>query len=261
METTQPQWGQSLKIFRSIIATEGSYRALYRGLITNVVGNSTSWALYFYFYAHTKDLFRNSHPTKPEQPLTSLDYFLASGLAGVATAVLTNPIWVIKSRILSTGANVPGAYTSMLHGIRTILRTEGPRGFWHGLIPSLFGISHGAVQFSAYEKLKDYRRRSHGELSNTDYLVLSGTAKVVAGTVTYPYQVVRVRLQGYEAGRRYGGLADVVGQTWKREGVRGFYKGLGPSIVRVLPSTCVTFLVYENVKFYLGRDGRVEDEI
>jgi len=28
---------------------------------------------------------------------------------------------------------------------------------------------------------------------------------------------------------------------------------LGPNIVRVLPSTCVTFLVYENTKFYLPR--------
>jgi len=28
---------------------------------------------------------------------------------------------------------------------------------------------------------------------------------------------------------------------------------LGPNIVRVLPSTCVTFLVYENMKFYLPR--------
>lgn len=28
---------------------------------------------------------------------------------------------------------------------------------------------------------------------------------------------------------------------------------LGPNLVRVLPSTCVTFLVYENMKFYLPR--------
>ena len=28
---------------------------------------------------------------------------------------------------------------------------------------------------------------------------------------------------------------------------------LGPNIVRVLPSTCVTFLVYENMKWYVPR--------
>lgn len=181
----------------------------------------------------------------------------------MATAVLTNPIWVLKTRMLSSGRDAPGAYTSMMHGVRTILATEGVRGFWRGLVPSLIGISHGAVQFAAYEKLKEWKAGGEGtqRLGNGDYLLLSGSAKVFAGTVTYPYQVVRVRLQGYEAGRQYKGVVDVVSQTWIREGVRGFYKGLGPSIVRVLPSTCVTFLVYENVKFYLGRVGKQTEDI
>ena len=49
------------------------------------------------------------------------------------------------------------------------------------------------------------------------------------------------------------GAWDVVGKVFKNEGLAGFYKGLAPNIVRVLPSTCVTFLVYENMKFYLPR--------
>ena len=97
-------------------------------------------------------------------------------------------------------------------------------------------------------------------LSNADYLLLSGTSKVVAGAATYPYQVVRVRLQSYEAESTYRGAVDAVVQTWKREGIRGFYKGLGPNLVRVLPSTCVTFLVYENTKWYLQRAYRNIDD-
>jgi solute carrier family 25 (mitochondrial folate transporter), member 32 len=186
------------------------------------------------------------------------------------TALLTNPIWVIKTRMLSTGSATPGAYRSMLDGAQRIWKDEGARGFWRGLLPSLFGISHGAVQFAVYEQLKERRRgqllakRDGGgsgrrvggraaELSNADYLLLSGTSKVVAGAATYPYQVVRVRLQSYEAESTYRGAVDAVVQTWKREGLRGFYKGLGPNLVRVLPSTCVTFLVYENTKWYLQR--------
>jgi solute carrier family 25 folate transporter 32 len=277
VETSRSQWGQSLRILRSIVHTEGSYLALYRGLTPNVIGNSTSWALYFLFYAHTKDLLRHSRASRSSSSsaqsssstqLTSLDYFTASGLAGILTALLTNPIWVIKTRMLSTGSATPGAYRSMLDGAQRIWQDEGARGFWRGLLPSLFGISHGAVQFAVYERLKERRRgqllakregggsgrRARGgavELSNTDYLLLSGTSKVVAGAATYPYQVVRVRLQSYEAESTYRGAVDAVVQTWKREGLRGFYKGLGPNLVRVLPSTCVTFLVYENTKWYL----------
>jgi solute carrier family 25 folate transporter 32 len=90
------------------------------------------------------------------------------------------------------------------------------------------------------------------KLGNEATLIISGSAKVVAGTATYPYQVIRSRLQTYNAEERFGkGITGVVGKVWREEGARGFYKGLGPNILRVLPATWVTFLVYENVRFYL----------
>ncbi|KAL8918813.1 MAG: hypothetical protein Q9208_007151 [Pyrenodesmia sp. 3 TL-2023] len=107
----------------------------------------------------------------------------------------------------------------------------------------------------AYEQLKRYQvkrtSKLDGTLSSVDYLWLSGASKVFAGSATYPYQVVRARLQMYEAGQTYNGARDAIAQIWKQEGVRGFYKGLAPNLVRVLPSTWVTFLVYEKTKTVL----------
>ena len=40
-------------------------------------------------------------------------------------------------------------------------------------------------------------------------------------------------------------------RTWAAEGVKGFYRGLGTNLVRVLPGTCVTFVVYENLAWLL----------
>jgi solute carrier family 25 folate transporter 32 len=130
--------------------------------------------------------------------------------------------------MLQTGRNSPKAYQGIFHGVSEIWRTEGLKGFWRGLVPSLFGNSHGAVQFAAYEQLKNHRRAKLGpgiELSNWDYLLLSGSSKIFAGSITYPYQVVRARLQTYEAGLTYRGAGDAVSQIWKKEGIRGFYKG------------------------------------
>ncbi|KAI9841973.1 MAG: hypothetical protein M1838_003333, partial [Thelocarpon superellum] len=179
-----------------------------------------------------------STDTRPQ--LSSLEYLGASGIAGALTAILTNPIWVIKTRMLATGRASPGAYSSLGDGVRTILRTEGIAGFYRGLVPALFGVSHGAVQFMAYEQLKnwragDFHRRDaphapldhhyHHKLTNWDYLALSAAAKVLAGSVTYPYQVVRARLQTYDAHKTYTSTADAVRRIWRREGIRGFYKG------------------------------------
>lgn len=184
---------------------------------------------------------------QPKGYLTTVDYFCASGISGRTeniirspaitkslcstgglTALCTNPIWVVKTRMLSTSKDAPGAYRGIGQGITSIVRREGLRGLYRGLLPSLFGVSHGAVQFAAYEQLKNYRARSRGDgsdLSNWDFLILSGLSKLFAGTVTYPYQVLRARLQTYDAQRTYKSVGDLLTQITRKEGLIGFYKG------------------------------------
>lgn len=259
--------GGSFSVMRTITAEAGGpggrglVRSFYRGLMPNMIGNSVSWALYFMWYGNIKDLIKATRGGH-HQDLHSSDYFLASGTSGILTAVFTNPIWVIKTRMLSTARNTPGAYKSISHGTLDLYRSEGLRGFYRGLLPSLFGVSHGAIQFMAYEQLKNHfaRSRPSNQLTNLDFLYLSAASKIFAGSITYPYQVVRARLQTYDAQVKYKGAWDVVRQVVAKEGVRGLYKGLGPNIVRVLPSTCVTFLVYENVKFALPRVWEGEEK-
>ena len=146
----------------------------------------------------------------------------------------------------------------MVDGARQIYMREGLQGFYRGLTPALFGVSHGALQFMAYDKLKNYRRQRSptSQLGTIDYLMLSGLAKLFAGCATYPYQLVRTRLQMYDADRLYGGTRDAVWRIWHQEGVRGFYKGLGPNLLRVMPSTMVTFVIYEKSRAYLQSLGQ-----
>jgi len=63
--------------------------------------------------------------------------------------------------------------------------------------------------------------------------------------VTYPYQVLRARLQDQH--HDYKGITDVVIKTWRFEGVTGFYKGMVPNLLRVVPATAITFVVYEKL--------------
>jgi len=157
----------------------------------------------------------------------------------------------------------------MWFGAREVWAKEGWRGFYRGLGVSCLGVSHGAVQFTVYEPLKKYWQRYLGtraltgqgdKLGNDATLVISSSAKIIAGTVTYPYQVVRSRLQTYDAEERFGkGITGVVSKIWREDGLRGFYKGLGPSVVKVLPATWVTFLVYENMRYYMPKFGVSSD--
>lgn len=255
-EATHGQSPDKPKIHQSRTAWSAAMvRAFYRGLMPNTIGNSVSWALYFMWYGNIKDLVGVARYGSARAQLTGVDYLVASSISGILTSVFTNPIWVIKTRMLSTAKHAPGAYKSIVSGTLSLYKTEGIKGFYRGLLPSLFGVSHGAVQMMLYEKLKNRwaLHREGGTLTNMDTLQLSAVSKMAAGSITYPYQVVRARLQTYDAAQRYKGAGDVVKKVFQNEGIAGFYKGMGPNLVRVVPSTCVTFLVYENVKFYLPR--------
>ncbi|KAI9844103.1 MAG: hypothetical protein M1837_005817 [Sclerophora amabilis] len=237
--------GNSLRVARDIARYEGGIPGLYRGFTVNAVGNSVSWALYFLWYDKLKTALTAYHaPTSTTSQGAALgpsDYFLASAGAGILTCLFTNPLWVIKTRMLSTAQHHPGAYKSMFQGLKSVAGTEGLRGLYRGLVPAIIGCSHGAVQFMALEQLKTWQSRSYTAggngaavgaeggrrefFTNIETLLMSATAKVFAGSVTYPYQIVRTRLQTHDVDKNYRSASDVVAQLWKKEGLRGFYKG------------------------------------
>ena len=245
-----------MRLVRQIYQREGGMPGFYRGLTSNLVGNSLSWACFFFCYEHTKAFCAG--PKRSLSQLTLLDYLLASGTAGAITAVASNPVWVIKTRMLSTPVARAEAYQSLSHGVQRLFREEGIRGFYAGLVPSLIGICHGILQFTAYEemkKLNSIRKRDEASYSRgIDYLVFGGLSKLFSGTITFPYQVVRTRLQTHGARKQYDGISGVLRTTWKDSGVRGFYRGLLPYLARVLPSSAVTFLVYESTKSLISSD-------
>lgn len=81
---TRHRVGSSLRIISEIYRTEGGIRALYRGLTPNIIGNSTSWSLYFLFYGNIKERIAQSrlHGHDDGHKLSASEYFLASGAAG-----------------------------------------------------------------------------------------------------------------------------------------------------------------------------------
>ncbi|KAG6041912.1 hypothetical protein E4U41_000400 [Claviceps citrina] len=259
---SSPPAPTTVAILRSLTSNKQPVlRSLYRGLTPNLVGNATSWASFFFFKSRFEKVV-----SREEQRPSAGGYFVASALAGATTSALTNPVWVLKTRMLSSDKGAVGAYPSMLAGARTILRTEGARGFYRGLAVSLLGVSHGAVQFAVYEPAKRMYLSNKGppplggggvdnlKMTNEATVVISSVAKLVAGAVTYPYQVLRSRMQNYRADERFGrGIGGVVARIWREEGAVGFYRGLVPGVVRVMPATWVTFLVYENVKYHLPK--------
>jgi hypothetical protein len=67
---------------------------------------------------------------------------------------------------------------------------------------------------------------------------------------------VLMRHQNNATTHLYPNVRTCIRRTWAEEGAQGFYRGLGTNVVRVLPGTCVTFVVYENIAHLLRTRAR-----
>lgn len=235
----------------STIYREEGFRGLYKGVTPNCWGAGMSWGLYFFFYNSLKVNIQQGDQHKPLGPGMHL---LAASEAGALTLMLTNPIWVVKTRLCLQFESGKMMYTGMTDALVKIYKLEGVRGYYRGFVPGLFGVSHGAIQFMAYEEMKNrynkYKGRSITTKLNTEeYLSFAAVSKLIAAATTYPYQVIRARLQNQY--NSYSGMWDCISKTWANERWRGFYKGLGTNLLRVTPATMITFATYEHISHFL----------
>lgn len=81
-------------------------------------------------------------------------------------------------------------------------------------------------------------------------------AGCVSSIVTCPLDVVKTRLQAQGVGGTYQGLVGTFATIWNQEGVRGLYRGLGPTIFGYLPTWAIYFTTYDYLKHELHELGR-----
>ena len=64
----------------------------------------------------------------------------------------------------------------------------------------------------------------------------------------------RLQAQGTSTHRELypRGAIDVIERTWRKESWRGFYRGLVPNLVKVVPAVSLSYITYEQVKKFLG---------
>ncbi|KIY65925.1 mitochondrial carrier [Cylindrobasidium torrendii FP15055 ss-10] len=271
---TKPKGGAGRQVWFSMrdIYLKSGWSGLYRGVGANIAGNASSWGLYFLFYNMLKKRASNDDLTRS---LSATEYLLCSAQASAVTAIMTNPIWIVRVRLFSSEASSPTAYRGLWDGLSRVVRTEGFFGLWKGTALGLVGVSNGAIQFVAYEQMKKWgferKRRQFqragkewtpevDKLSNTSYTLMSAASKLQSLCITYPYQVVRARLQNDATRTLYPDIPSTIRRTWQREGFGGFYRGLGTNLMRILPGTCVTFVVYENLAWLLRTTAAQREE-
>ncbi|XP_073045944.1 peroxisomal nicotinamide adenine dinucleotide carrier-like [Primulina eburnea] len=260
-----------------VVKHEGWDR-LYGGLAPSLVGTAASQGVYYYFY----QIFRNkAEATALERKrkgvgdgsVGMLSSLMVAALSGCVNVLLTNPIWVVVTRMQTyTNKSRPNQTKSLsseelildavepppfgtAHTIQEVYGEAGVFGFWKGVFPTLIMVSNPSMQFMIYETLLKRlkkQRKNNGEVTALEIFLLGALAKLGATVVTYPLLVVKSRLQakqltGGDERHQYRGTYDAILKMIRYEGFYGFYKGMGTKIVQSVLAAAVLFMVKEEL--------------
>ncbi|XP_077219304.1 mitochondrial thiamine diphosphate carrier 2-like isoform X2 [Tasmannia lanceolata] len=164
---------------------------------------------------------------EPGQPKRAFIDATAGAISGGISRIVTSPLDVIKIRF---------------------------QGFWRGNVPALLMVMpFNAIQFTVLHKLKTLAARSsktedHIQLS--PYLsFISGALAGCAATVgSYPFDLVRTILASQGEPKIYPTMRSAFVDIVRTRGFRGFYAGLSPTLVEIIPYAGLQFGTYDTFK-------------
>ncbi|BFG27218.1 hypothetical protein CerSpe_134930 [Prunus speciosa] len=230
------------------IFREGGLLGFFRGNGLNVLKVAPESAIRFYTYEMLKNFIVHANGEEDQANIGTATRLVSGGLAGAVAQTVIYPMDLVKTRI-QTYAGEGGRIPSLGTLSREIWVQEGSRAFYRGLVPSLLGIvPYAGIDLAAYETLKDMSKKyilHDGEPGPLVQLGCGTVSGALGATCVYPLQVVRTRMQAHTA---YKGMGDVFRRTFQHEGLRGFYKGIFPNLLKVVPSASITYMVYESMK-------------
>ncbi|KAG0823044.1 hypothetical protein G6F18_011496 [Rhizopus arrhizus] len=260
---------------KSIYHQGGGFRAFFVGNGLNVIKVVPESAIKFYVFETAKSILAELTHSEDKNDMPVGARFVAGGVAGLCAQFCIYPLETLKTRIMSSSAiqekrlhDVKATPQKFIiaHTTKSLYRTRGLLGFWPGLTVSLMGVfPYQALDMGIYETLKvtylqymNAQRDEHGKGKPPSVLVLWACGMVsgsIGATSVYPLSMIRTRLQAQGTPAhpyRYTSAWDAAKKTFQADGVRGFYKGLGPTLFKVVPSVSISYAVYEFSKRSLG---------
>ena len=223
---------------QAIVAREG-VSGLYAGLDSALFGISVTNFVYYYWYEWTRAFFEKAAEKagRASKKLTTVESMIAGAIAGSATVILTNPIWVINTRMTTRKhkaeaeekESLPGAPStpvkrpSTVSTLLALLKNEGPQALFSGVVPALVLVINPILQYTLFEQMKnavEKRRR----ITPTVAFFLGALGKLFATSVTYPYITVKSQMHVAGNGEKEG-MSQAIKRVVKEEGYAGLYKG------------------------------------
>lgn len=241
--TNQSAWQVTRMMYR-----EQGIWSFWRGNGPNIIRQAGTVGLNFMFMDYYKTLSNTFTESRGSKMGAA---FLSGGLAGGTCTTFLYPMDFLRTRL----AMESSGRTGMLSIILSTLKTDGIRGMYQGYGIALAGVFlYRGLHLGGYDafkmQLSHYKQSS--DLSWGERFAVAQTVSIVAGTICYPIDSVRRRMmmQAGKPEKLYRNSIHAVRVIAQQEGLRGFYLGIGPNLVRSF-GAAVLLVVYDGVKVML----------
>ncbi|XP_013111774.1 mitochondrial uncoupling protein Bmcp [Stomoxys calcitrans] len=201
---------------------------------------------------------------KQEMGDKSIKPFVYGGVASIIAEFGTFPIDTTKTRLQIQGQKIDNTfsqlrYRGMTDAFIKISREEGLRALYSGIWPAVLRqATYGTIKFGTYYTLKSIANEN-GLLVDPDTgtervwgnILCAAAAGAISSAIANPTDVLKVRMQVHGKGSQHQSLWACFHEIYKYEGVRGLWRGVGPTAQRAVVIASVELPVYDFCKLQL----------
>lgn len=251
---TTTQYSNALEAAKTIYQKEGPL-AFYKGTLTPLIGIGACVSVQFGAFHEARRRFEAHNASKtPLNPgLSYAQYYAAGAFAGIANSVISGPIEHVRIRLQTQPHGAARLYSGPLDCVRKLSAHEGVlKGLYRGEAVTILREAQAyGVWFLAFEYMMnaDAARNKIDRKQIPSYKIAfyGGLAGEALWLASYPFDVVKSKMQsdGFGECQKFKGMNDCFKQTFRTEGLRGFWKGIGPTLLRAMPVSAGTFAVVE----------------
>lgn len=244
-----------------LIVKDGGMRSLWQGTQPTVIRLGLGAGLHFFFLESIKPLFETPSQGNTSAPtMTAMGAALTGGLSRIMAAMISCPVTVVKTRMELVGASDVGVprYNNTFHALRMIAKTEGLRGLYRGLGPTLLSNApFSALYYLFYTRLRNKLSTGDTPPSTLVNFASSSVAAIAATLITQPADVVRTRMQlnlataAVSSAKGAGGSTkntlELIGYIARSQGMSGLFAGAAPRMVKRSLQTALVWTMYEEL--------------
>lgn len=248
-----PMYKGSLDCAKKIYKNEG-FGTFYRGTLAPLVGIGTCVSIQFGVNEACKRIlkkYKKNNGDKDPNHLTIFQLACCGAVAGLSNAVVSIPVEHIRIKMQVEGTKLIKKYTGSYDCLKKIYKEHGMHGIYKGGLPTLprEAISY-FFYFAIYEGLMQWSEKFHGNDRNNIPMwkvmmfgAMAGFGEWIPG---YPFDVIKSKYQADDINNpKYTSLKSCAVDIYRTSGVKGFYSGLAPCLLRAPPANAATFAGFE----------------